>query len=330
MRTISKFAILLPAAALLFLHGFGPARAELIKREGKLVTVRETAEADLGEGTKKGVKEKAKLAAIRSAIEQYVGVQITSQSTMTNFQLEKDTVNSYQRAYVRSVKEISYKYDRAAEKGVYVGEFVLDTGAVAGMAEAERVLAANKDKPVEASVFLFDEEGRMIADGGSVRAGNRFNIMVQPVGDVYAYIINRDSLGNFLSIFPNEDISRHRNPLQDGIQYYFPPRDADMIFAFDDNPGRERFYFLLSAVPMKDMDSLFAKFRGGASVAEKKALAPMLEDRVAARGGAMQSKKTEANLQLGGGKGAGSGKQVGEVLRGTGAFVKTISLNHVR
>lgn len=36
--------------------------------DGPLLTVRETAEVALGEGTKAGVKEKARLAAIRKAI----------------------------------------------------------------------------------------------------------------------------------------------------------------------------------------------------------------------------------------------------------------------
>lgn len=302
--------------------------AELIKREGALVTVRETAEAVLGEGTKKGVKEKAKLAAIRKAIELYVGVHIASQSTMRNFRMESDVVGAYQRVYLKSVREINYTYDSASEKGMYSGEFVIDTEAMAEMAEAERVLAANRDKVVEAAVFLFDGEGRMISEGATVRAGNKFNVMVQPVGDLYAYVISRDSTGNLLAIFPNNDISRHRNPLQAGIPYYFPPRDSEIIFAFDDNPGQERLYFLFSAVPLKDIDVLFAKF-ATESKSDKYILAPILEERLASRGLQLQSKKTEATLDLSKGSGDAE-KQVGELLKGTGAFVQTILLNHVQ
>ena len=138
----AKLPLLLVLSAILLAPNL--LQAELIKREGALVTVRETAEAVLGEGTKKGVKEQAKLAAIRKAIELYVGVHITSQSTMRNFRMEKDVVSSYQHTYVKSVKEISYTYESAKEKGVYTGEFVIDTNAIAGMAEAERVLVATE------------------------------------------------------------------------------------------------------------------------------------------------------------------------------------------
>lgn len=307
----------------------GPLHAQLIKKEGALLTVRETGTAQLGEGTKKGVKEKAKLSAIRKAIERYAGVRITSKSTMKNFVMEEDVINSYQRAYLKSVREIAYRYDSGAETGTYTGEFVIDTSAMASLSEAEAALAANRDKPVEAAVFLFDGEGRMMSDGGVVKEGDRFNVMVQPMGDLYAYVINRDSQGNLFSIFPNRDISNHVNPLRAGITYYFPPRSSDLVFAFDANPGRERFYFLFSAVPLPDIDALFAKLARMKTAGERSALAPILEERIVTRGIALQSKKTQATIAGSSGGRAGD-MVVGELLKGTGAFVKTVQLHHVQ
>lgn len=57
----------------------------------------------------------------------------------------------------------------------------------------------------------------MIADGSTVRTGQRFDVMVRPAGDLHAYIISRDSRGNLFNIFPNGRVSRHRNPLRAGI-----------------------------------------------------------------------------------------------------------------
>ncbi len=307
----------------------GLLQAQLIKKEGALLTVRETGTAELGEGTKKGVKEKAKLGAIRKAIELYAGVHITSKSTMKNFVMEEDVINSYQRTYLKSVREIAYEYDSGAETGTYTGEFVIDTSAMKNLAQAEAALAANRDKPVEAAVFLFDGEGRMMSDGGVVKEGDRFNVMVQPMGDLYAYVINRDSQGNLFSIFPNRDISNHVNPLRAGITYYFPPKSSDLVFAFDGNPGRERFYFLISAVPLPDIDALFEKLAQMKTPEERKALAPILEERVVTRGIALQSKKTEATI-AGSSGGQEGDKVVGELLKGAGAFVRSVQLHHVQ
>ena len=317
------FALAAMAAAPGLLH------AQLIKKEGALLTVRETGTAELGEGTKKGVKEKAKLGAIRKAIELYAGVHISSKSTMKNFVMEEDVIKSYQRTYLKSVREIAYKYDSGAETGTYTGEFVIDTSAMKKLSEAEAALAANRDKPVEAAVFLFDGEGRIMSDGGVVKEGDRFNVMVQPMGDLYAYVINRDSQGNLFSIFPNRDISNHVNPLRAGITYYFPPKSSDIVFAFDANPGRERFYFLVSAVPLPDIDALFEKLAQMKTPEERNALAPILVERVVTRGIALQSKKTQAIISGSSGGQAGD-KVVGELLKGTGAFVKSVQLHHVQ
>ena len=321
---------ILLSLAILAVSGPALAHAELIKREGPLLTVRETGEAVLGEGSKKGVKERAKLEAIRRAIELHAGVHITSKSAVKNYVLEEDVVSSYQRAYVKSVREIDYSYDSASEKGEYTGEFVIDLDSLKGMAAAEQALAANRGKAVEAAVFLFDGEGRMMEEGGTVRAGDRFNMMVQPMGDLYAYVINRDSQGNLFSIFPNRDVSSHGNPLRQGIKYYFPPRTSDLVFAFDDKPGRERFYFLFSAVPLTDIDALFQRLAELKTDAERKAMSHIVEERVVTRGIALQSRQTGATIMPAAGNGGRSGKVVGELLKGSGAFVKTVLLHHVQ
>ncbi|MCZ6645954.1 MAG: DUF4384 domain-containing protein [SAR324 cluster bacterium] len=327
-HSFHKFVVFAATVALLLPLLAVPVQAQLIKKEGPLITVRATGRAELGEGTKKGVKEKARLEAIRLAIELHAGVHITSQSTMKNYVLEQDVVSSYQRAYVKSVRELAYSYDKATESGTYQGEFVIDLASLKGMAAAEQALARNRGKAVEATVFFFDGQGRMMEEGGTVRAGDRFNVMVQPAGDLYAYIINRDSQGNLFSIFPNLDVSSHGNPLQQGIKYYFPPKTSDLVFAFDENPGRERFYFLFSAVPLGDIDALFAKLARVKSSEARKAMAPILEERVVTRGIVMQSKSTQATIAAGG-QGR-SGKVLGELLKGSGAFVKTVMLHHLQ
>ena len=321
------FILLIPPIALCFALLSAGAFAEIVSREGPLVTVVEEGEGYLDGGTRSDVKEKAKKEATRKAIELAVGVHIAAQSTMENFELAQDVVESYSRVYIRSLREISYEYDAPSETGRYKGEFVIDSSTMASMAEAERVLLANQDKPVEATVFLFDGEGRMIQDGGTVRQGDRFNLMVQPFSDIHAYIIGRDSSGNLFNVFPNDRISSHENPLRAGVQYYFPPRNSTRVFEFDDVPGQENFHFLFSAVPLADMDALFEQLNQASSEASRKDLAPIIQERMATRGfqvttTAIQGQVTVADERV--------ENAVGVVLKGSGAFVKTVVLSHVR
>ena len=116
-----------------------PALGEIVGRDGELVTVIEVGEGYLDGGARGDVKEKAKKEAVRKAIELAVGVHIAAQSTMKNFELEQDVVESYSRVYIKSIREIGYAYDPTTEIGRYEGEFIIDGTTMAGMAEAERV-----------------------------------------------------------------------------------------------------------------------------------------------------------------------------------------------
>ncbi len=302
--------------------------AEVIKRSGPLLTVREIGTATLGEGTKAQVKGKAKAEAIRKAIEENAGVVITAQSTMKNFEMADDVVNSYARVFIKSIREISYSYDSAKETGVYRGEFVIDTSSLQGMSQAEKALQANRNKPIETSVFLFDENGQVLHEGRPIKKGDRFNVMVQPSTDLFVYIISLDSKGKLYTIFPNPKVSGHSNPLGGGEQYYFPPQESDQVFMFDDTPGKDRFYFMFSAVPMKDMDFLFEKL-ANADLEEQGEINSIIQERIASRGIALESKTTKAAIDIPNGRNSKRQKSVGELLKGTGAFVKTVKLRHV-
>ena len=304
--------------------------AEVVQRQGALVTVVEEGRGEVdASATAPGaaaVKELAKQDAVRKAIELAVGVHITVKSTIRNFELDEDTVGAYSRVYIRSIRELDYTYDAPRRTGVYKGEFVIDGSTMAGLAEAERALSDQRHQPVQASVFFFDGLGRMIQDDMAVRVGDRFNVMVQPAGDLYAYIIGRDSRGNLFTVFPNAEVSTHQNPLRADVQYYFPPRKSELIFAFDDNPGQETFYFLLSAAPLADMDALFARLRELHTPEARRELTPIIRERIATRGFSLQSKPAQGGLVLPDEK---VEHAVGELLQGTGALVKTVSLRHL-
>ncbi|MCP4756408.1 MAG: DUF4384 domain-containing protein [Proteobacteria bacterium] len=187
----------------------------------------------------------------------------------------------------------------------------------------------NDCKPVEAVVFLFNENGRMIPSGSKVRENDQFNIMIQPVSTLYAYVISRDSGNNLFKVFPNPDVSHFTNPLQAGSQYYFPAQNSELIFAFDDNPGKEKIYFLLSSSPMNDMEQFFRNMKRMDSDTERQAAAPVFEEKFATRGIRLKKSRKRINFPASIQKKVKKQQAIAELLEGRGILVKTISLEHL-
>ncbi len=192
-------------------------------------------------------------------------------------------------------------------------------------------LLASDCKSVEAVIYLYNDRDEMIPSGSIVRKNDRFNIMIQPVSFLYAYIISLDSSGNFIKVFPNSDISDINNPLRRDVQYYFPPQDSDMIFAFDDNPGTEKIYFFLSSSPVSDIDRFFDKIKNNETKVERQKAISVFENELVSRGFKMKKKKIQVPLNDPSKKdGYQTSKVMAEVLKGTGMLVRTITLKHVR
>ncbi|MCP4756528.1 MAG: DUF4384 domain-containing protein [Proteobacteria bacterium] len=190
-------------------------------------------------------------------------------------------------------------------------------------------LLENDCRPVEALVFLFNDRGKMIRSGDWVRAGDRFNVMIQPVSALYAYIIACDSSNNMMKVFPNHRVSDQVNPLRAGRQYFFPPGNSDLIFSFDDNPGQERLYFLLTAAPLEDVDDFFRKLEGMDSDSDRRAEVPSFERTIATRGFRLKKSRKKVFFSRKNADEANRQQAVAELLEGSGILVKTITLQHL-
>jgi hypothetical protein len=177
-------------------------------------------------------------------------------------------------------------------------------------------------QPVEAIVMLFDDKGSPIANESDVREGDRFNFMIRPAAELFAYIISKDSNNNMFKIFPNEDVANFGNPLKAGNDYYLPPQKSNLIFEFDHNPGDEKLYFLFSSIPMNDPNAFFRKVE--ALEIKKKSNS----GKITTRGiGLAKSKgKVKINLQT---KKIQKDNALAELLKGTGMIIQTISLKHL-
>ncbi|MBF0238237.1 MAG: DUF4384 domain-containing protein [SAR324 cluster bacterium] len=189
-------------------------------------------------------------------------------------------------------------------------------------------LMKSECQPVSAVVALYDQNLAPYREGREVREGEKFNVMLQPDDDVYAYVINRDTQENYFVIFPNTDVSQHKNPLKKGQKYYFPPLDSDVVFGFDHNPGQETFYFVMSTTPMNDLDELFVKLQSSKNPSQYQATGAQLEKAVASRGIALKKQSnSRPSTKVSNGE---LDSKLGELLQGNGAFVEMIRLSHVR
>lgn len=185
-------------------------------------------------------------------------------------------------------------------------------------------------KPVEAVVFLFDDTGKMMQQGEVVRENERFNIMIQPVNTLYAYIVALDSSGNLFKVFPNPEVTPQENPLQAGSQYYFPPQRSEVIFAFDNVPGEEKLYFLLAATPVEEIDLFFQNLAGVNSEQDRRRAVVSFEQQFTTRGFKLQQKAQTVTLdQSAGATQLIQQKVMAELLKGSGVLVKTVTLKHL-
>ncbi|MBU2510335.1 DUF4384 domain-containing protein [bacterium] len=191
-------------------------------------------------------------------------------------------------------------------------------------------LLENDCKDVEAVLFLFNERGELVPEGSTVRENDQFNIMIQPVNTLYAYIVSLDSSGNLFKVFPNPAVTSQENPLLTGMQYFFPPKNSEVIFAFDNVPGEEKLFFLLSSTQVLDIDLFFQQLEGVESEKEKVSAVTSFENQFTTRGFKLTKKNQAITLkQADNDIGTQQKKVMAELLKGSGILVKTILLRHL-
>jgi hypothetical protein len=85
------------------------------------------------------------------------------------------------------------------------------------------------------------------------RAGDRIRVSVQANDSAYLYIVQKGSSNSWDLLFPNEDTEHGSNRIERNRQYVIP---SGARFTFDDRPGTERLFIVVSRQPQEDMESL--------------------------------------------------------------------------
>jgi len=96
--------------------------------------------------------------------------------------------------------------------------------------------------------------GTAEVDPGSVfRAGDRIRLSVEVNDTAYLYVVNRGSSGAWKVLFPAPEIQDGSNRVERGRHYEIP---AGYVFTFDEQPGVEKLFLVLSRRPEPDLESL--------------------------------------------------------------------------
>lgn len=89
------------------------------------------------------------------------------------------------------------------------------------------------------------------------RKGDRVRILLETNTDGYLYIFNRTNDGAPVMIYPDAEIDEGGNYLQAHVPFEIPAADAAderlRWFAFDENVGTEKVFFVFTREPLKDV-----------------------------------------------------------------------------
>lgn len=294
------------------------------------ITITEKGIALLGDKTKSQTKEAAKADAIRKAVERVAGAHISSNTKVRNYILQSDEINVSSSAFVRSIKEVSYNYDKLTETGTFTGEFIIAIHDLTDFAEAsiksDQLSNINKNKDIQIYFALYDSANKRIKEGDIVHNSDQYQIMVQPFQECYLYIVNKDASGAVYNLFPNENIQTN-NPLIAGKEYYFP--DTDYMYAFDEINGIENYYILASYNPIHDINVLFRQIKDSkdsdAAMKYAATVEAQMKNKASRGGGQIVNKYSGVILEI---KNKNNNEILVENLKSKGIIMRHIYIDH--
>jgi hypothetical protein len=84
-------------------------------------------------------------------------------------------------------------------------------------------------------------------------AGDRIRLSIEVNDTSYLYVVNRGSSGAWKVLFPSPEIAGGSNLVESGRRYEIP---AGYVFTFDEQPGVEKLFLIVSRRPESDLEKL--------------------------------------------------------------------------
>jgi hypothetical protein len=104
------------------------------------------------------------------------------------------------------------------------------------------------------SVLKKTSEGQAeVATDAVFHAGNRIRLEVETNDDGFLYVVNRGSSGTWKVLFPSAEVKGGDNRIQHRVRYEIP---SGYTFTFDEQPGEEKLFIVLSRQPEPDLEGL--------------------------------------------------------------------------
>lgn len=98
-----------------------------------------------------------------------------------------------------------------------------------------------------------DDEAVEVDPDMVFRSGDRIRLRVQVNDTGYLYIVTQGSSGNWRVLFPSAEYDDGNNRVARGRSYDIPKRTR---FVFDEQPGEEKLFLVLTRTPEHDLDRL--------------------------------------------------------------------------
>jgi len=103
------------------------------------------------------------------------------------------------------------------------------------------ILKKSGDQPVE------------VGPSTVFHAGDRIRLAVEANDGGYLYVVNQGSSGTWKLLFPSPEIKDGDNHIQKRVRYEIP---SGYTFTFDEQPGEEKLFIVLSRQPEPDLEGL--------------------------------------------------------------------------
>jgi hypothetical protein len=97
------------------------------------------------------------------------------------------------------------------------------------------------------------------------RSGDKIRVSVESNDRAYLYIVQQGSSKTWNLLFPNQDTEQGSNRVERNREYEIP---GGARFAFDEQPGTERLYLILSRSPEADLERLIYSLSNGSDTTQ--------------------------------------------------------------
>ncbi|HEX9934718.1 MAG TPA: DUF4384 domain-containing protein [bacterium] len=274
-------------------------------------------------------KDRAMKDAERNAIEAGTGVYLESFSRVNQSVLIDDDIRTWCAGYLSSKKVLTDVLEADPPRWHTKIEAAVKCGDMNQYLASQNTeqKAGTMDVAVDFAVLA---ERRLadgnwgdlnVGEGGELKSFDKFQVLLRPHTDCYAYLLFYDSAGKASLLFPSKEAGESTS-LKKGSVVRVP--GDGLYFELDDNPGVETLYLLASSSPLADVEWLLEKMEKAGMDSSANAA---LSRSVATRGIGRVVPGAKASFTLTGGKKV---EKVTDLVTGKGALTRKLSFKHTR